>query len=376
MSWIKTFELALEAQKLLPMWGHVPPFPWISLSETISSWLGHSVTLKPGAADWREETATLSGLGADPTIISLELTPLQKPLFLAMPKIDLSKLLSMLLKDTGPGLNDATIRDAFFQFATLELLSKCGSVRPAGDLTPKLAEHSFAPCAAYTIDVAIECPDQTLWARLISPADFHAEFRKHFANKPIDLRSHPMADSINISLALEIGSTTLSNAKWKMVNVGDFLILDHCSYMPKEQKGSILMTLGSKPLFQARLKEGETKILDYAHHFEEKVMENNEDEPIIDDTSDEETMASEPPPTHTEHQDLINADDVPMQITVEVGRMHMPLSDVLALAPGNVLDLAVRPEEGVTLTVGGKPIAKGELLAIGDVLGVKLSDVG
>ena len=372
MSWIKTFKLALEAQKLIPMWGTPPPFPWVSLGETMSSWLGDAVALKPGAADWREEAAVLSGLGDDPAVISLELTPLQKPLFVAMPKIDLSKLLSMLLKDDGPGLHDAAIQDAFFQFALLELLSKCGSVRPAGDLTPKLAEHRYEPCKAYTVDVALECGNQTLWARLVCPVNFHAEFHKHFAAKPIDLRSHPMADSVNVPLALEIGSTTLTSAKWKAINVGDFLILDHCSYMPKEQKGSILMTLGARPVFQARLKDGETKILDYAHHFEEKVMEHNEEEPIIE----EEENTSEPPPTHTEHQDLIKADDVPMQITVEVGRMNMPLSDVLALQPGNVLDLAVRPEEGVTLTVGGKPIAKGELLAVGDVLGVKLSDVG
>ena len=373
MSWIKTFEFALDAQKLIPMWGHPPPFPWKSFGEVISSWLGDDVTLKPGPADWREETAVLSGLGDDPTVISLELTPLQKPLFLAMPKVDLSKVLSMLLKDAGPGLNDPAIQGAFFQFALLELLSKCGPVRPAGDLTPKLAEHHFKLCKAYTVDVAMECAGQTLWVRLICPADFHTAFHKHFAGKPVNLKQHPMADSVNVPLALEIGSTTLSSTKWKTVAVGDFLILDHCSYMPKEQKGSILMTLGSKPIFQARLKEGETKILDYAHHFEEKVMENEHEEPLIDDADEE---VSEPPPTHTEHQDLIKADDVPMQITVEVGRMHMPLSDVLALQPGNVLDLAVRPEEGVTLTVGGKPIAKGELLAIGDVLGVKLTDVG
>ncbi len=96
--------------------------------------------------------------------------------------------------------------------------------------------------------------------------------------------------------------------------------------------------------------------------------EEGNDETIVDEEA--------PPPTHTEHQDLISADDVPLHITVEVGKMHMPLAKVLALKPGNTLELGRRPEEGVQLCVSGQVIAKGELIQIGDVLGVKITDIG
>ena len=132
------------------------------------------------------------------------------------------------------------------------------------------------------------------------------------------------------------------------------------------------LSCGTKPRFRLRIKEGEGKIRDYAYSFEE--MNMDEEEEFIENEMDAEEQA--PPATHTEHQDLISADNVPLQITVEVCRMHMPLSKVLTLKPGNILELSQRPEEGVTLCVSGKAIAKGELIQVGDVLGVKITDVG
>jgi flagellar motor switch protein FliN/FliY len=45
---------------------------------------------------------------------------------------------------------------------------------------------------------------------------------------------------------------------------------------------------------------------------------------------------------------------------------------LLHLKPGNVLELSVRPEQGVDLSIGGKKVAKAELVKLGDVLGVKI----
>ncbi|NDE82905.1 MAG: YscQ/HrcQ family type III secretion apparatus protein, partial [Chlamydiia bacterium] len=49
---------------------------------------------------------------------------------------------------------------------------------------------------------------------------------------------------------------------------------------------------------------------------------------------------------------------------------------LLELRPGNVLDLQVKPEQGVYVTVGGKRIARGELIKLGDVLGLKILKIG
>ncbi len=66
---------------------------------------------------------------------------------------------------------------------------------------------------------------------------------------------------------------------------------------------------------------------------------------------------------------------IPLSIVVEVGRLQMSLQKLLELQPGNLLDLKVNPESGVDLVVNGRRIARGELLLIGDSLGVRILDI-
>ncbi|MCP5492505.1 MAG: type III secretion system cytoplasmic ring protein SctQ [Chlamydiales bacterium] len=366
---IEVLRDTLREEKLIPMWGHPPAFPWDAVSKSCTQIFGQDAQIKTGASQWMESDKLLSGLGADPRIISLELSPLTEPVFIACPRTDIAKLIAALTKESGPGLDDPEISTAYFEYMLVKLLSEIADIKPLEDLTPQLADHAFKPTRSYTCDFSLVLGAKTHWMRLICPDSFHSAFRAHFLNHPLDLSNHP---ETVVPLAFEVGSTTLSAAKWQEVQVGDFVILDHCSYYINDHKGSMLLSCGSKPLFQLRSKEGEVKILDYAYTFEETTMD--EDEEFIEDRVDEEEES--PPATHTEHQDLISADNVPLQITVEVCRMHMPLAKVLTLKPGNTLELSQRPEEGITLCVSGKAIAKGQLIQVGDVLGVKITDVG
>jgi flagellar motor switch protein FliN/FliY len=54
----------------------------------------------------------------------------------------------------------------------------------------------------------------------------------------------------------------------------------------------------------------------------------------------------------------------------------MNLEKLLQLQPGNVLDLNVRPEQGVSVTLNGKRVARAELVKLGDVLGIKILHLG
>lgn len=82
-----------------------------------------------------------------------------------------------------------------------------------------------------------------------------------------------------------------------------------------------------------------------------------------------------PSKTH-ELKETISPEEIPLNIVVEVGRFQMSVQKLMELQPGNILDLNVHPEEGVNLTVNGKRIAKGELLLVGDILGIRVLDVG
>ncbi|KAF3362304.1 hypothetical protein PHSC3_001133 [Chlamydiales bacterium STE3] len=90
-------------------------------------------------------------------------------------------------------------------------------------------------------------------------------------------------------------------------------------------------------------------------------------------TSKEPAQAA-PSPASTKPVQLARAEEIPLTITVEVGRLQMTIQKLIELQPGNLLELDVHPENGVDLVVNGKCIGKGELLRIGDVLGVRILD--
>ena len=73
---------------------------------------------------------------------------------------------------------------------------------------------------------------------------------------------------------------------------------------------------------------------------------------------------------------MISAHDIPVILTVEVARLRMSVEKLLQIKPGNTLELATHPEQGVDLSINGKRIAKGELVKIGEALGVKILQIG
>ena len=67
--------------------------------------------------------------------------------------------------------------------------------------------------------------------------------------------------------------------------------------------------------------------------------------------------------------------DVPLQITVELGRTRKLIRDILELAPGSVVELDKLAGEPVDILVNGKLIAKGEVVVIDENFGVRITDI-
>ena len=67
--------------------------------------------------------------------------------------------------------------------------------------------------------------------------------------------------------------------------------------------------------------------------------------------------------------------DIPLEVTVEIGRAKVALRDLIALVPGSVVELAKLAHEPFEVLVNGKPIARGEAVMVGDKFGVRLTDV-
>ena len=67
--------------------------------------------------------------------------------------------------------------------------------------------------------------------------------------------------------------------------------------------------------------------------------------------------------------------DIPLDVTVELGRVRMLIRDVLELASGSIVELDRMAGEPVDLLVNGRLIAKGEVVVIEDNFGLRLTEI-
>jgi flagellar motor switch protein FliN/FliY len=67
--------------------------------------------------------------------------------------------------------------------------------------------------------------------------------------------------------------------------------------------------------------------------------------------------------------------DIPVQLTVELGRTKIPIRHVLQLAQGSVVELNGLAGEPMDVLVNGCLIAQGEVVMVNDKFGIRLTDV-
>jgi flagellar motor switch protein FliN/FliY len=65
--------------------------------------------------------------------------------------------------------------------------------------------------------------------------------------------------------------------------------------------------------------------------------------------------------------------DVKMPIAIELGRTEMPISEILSLGPGSVVELDKLAGEPVDLLVNGKIVARGEVVVVDENFGVRIT---
>ena len=67
--------------------------------------------------------------------------------------------------------------------------------------------------------------------------------------------------------------------------------------------------------------------------------------------------------------------DIPVQVTVELGRTRIPIRNILQLAQGSVIELEAAAGAPMDVLVNGCLIAQGEVVVVNDRFGVRLTDV-
>ncbi len=67
--------------------------------------------------------------------------------------------------------------------------------------------------------------------------------------------------------------------------------------------------------------------------------------------------------------------DIPLTVTVELGRSKMLINDLLQLGQGSVVELTKMVGEPVEVLVNQKLVARGEVVVVNEKFGVRLTDI-
>jgi flagellar motor switch protein FliN/FliY len=67
--------------------------------------------------------------------------------------------------------------------------------------------------------------------------------------------------------------------------------------------------------------------------------------------------------------------DIPLQVTVELGRTQRSVKDILELSQGSIIELDKLAGEPVDILVNRKLIAKGEVVVIDENFGVRVTEI-
>ncbi len=85
------------------------------------------------------------------------------------------------------------------------------------------------------------------------------------------------------------------------------------------------------------------------------------------------SLVAEPVPQAANNLDLIL--DIPVQLTVELGRTKIAIRNLLQLAQGSVVELDGLAGEPMDVLVNGYLIAQGEVVVVNDKFGIRLTDI-
>ena len=75
------------------------------------------------------------------------------------------------------------------------------------------------------------------------------------------------------------------------------------------------------------------------------------------------------------HNDIDFILDIPVQLTVELGRTKISIKNLLQLAQGSVVELAGMAGEPMDILINGYLIAQGEVVVVNDKFGIRVTDI-
>ncbi len=359
LSWIKRANALFPEALEIPLFGKAPPFDWHTLSSKLANrFETENFSIRPLEQGWSLGKEIRENLKPKHFVAAIFFSPLKTPLYFALPKADKNKLATWMMQEKAKSPIPEPIKESFCRFLLLEVLEAASLLTPCSKLSPFLGEGGEIPEeSAFCIDMEIASGEISCWGKLILPASFRKEWIAHFSHPTTKPFLRDSAKTLEIPLSLTVGSVSLSQEEWSQLALGDFLILDQDSY-GSEQLGELCSA--NQPLFRVTIEQQKIKILNHAFTPQE-FMKEKTPSPLASAEINETFSAIK---------------DVPLHLVVEIASLTLSLEKLTQLVPGNTLELPTLPDQGVALTVNGKKVARGELLLLGESLGVRILEIG
>ena len=80
-------------------------------------------------------------------------------------------------------------------------------------------------------------------------------------------------------------------------------------------------------------------------------------------------------PSPTTQNDISMVLDIPVQLSVELGRTRVPIKYILQLGQGSIVELDALAGEPMDVLVNGYLIAQGEVVVVNEKFGIRLTDI-
>jgi flagellar motor switch protein FliN/FliY len=396
----------LDQIPLLPL----PPFPSEALAKRLCELFSlKNVEFSAQTFEWISQEALTKGIGSPLHVFEFTIPSIEGSFYFLISKQDILDSVSLLLSQEGNGQisQDSPFHEGFAPFVVYQALSALREVEyPPGLSIQSHLEGALCEEPALCSVVTISLNQKSFQGKLVLSQTFQKSLQKYFlqARQSGELDENRLKE-LDVIVHLEAGRTKLPLQQWKKIQTGDFLILDESSIDGESKKGRVLLTVDEIPFFRGKIKDGDLKILEHPlayqqgsvmkedisnfdedHDFDEEEEEEYQEEELEEeqegdeeDLEEEEEQFLEEEPAKTEKVSLVKEkkkpskpQDIELPIVIEAGRIQMSIKAFMDLAPGNVLELDLHPERGVDLVVHGKIIGRGELLQIGETLGVRI----
>lgn len=413
---LRSYSPKLFALDNKPLFDRTFAFPWAAFGKAVSTLFGVEISLSPQQMKWRDKKDLYEGLGAPTLPLAFTLPNVNGICTLAISRSDIELLMKETLHITLEQVlkEDPSFFDQFWLFCTLELGAAAQTVEPIKTLSPHLTTPAALTEEGYfSLDIEVSIAAQKSLVRLFLSPDFLKSWRELKA----PAAKEPVVQNLTFQIAVEAGRTFLKASELPLLQAGDLLLIEHPFIIPGSDKSRVFLTHGGKPLFRAKLKDGGVNILEMPLQHEafiplgemsmanqdplpEAPEESNlestsgdlppnppeealEEEPFKEEEEKEEEL---PPMTEKEAVEMskqasvitkkqVKLQDIPLPVAVQLTELTMTMGELAALQPGNMLDLDIRPENGVSLVVNGRVIAQGELVLIGENVGVRLQEI-